>query len=745
MLTLAFLLSTLSSQEMHIAREPALRVVTYNIRYGTANDGENRWENRREWLFETIRDQAPDVLGLQEALAFQRDEILEAVPGYTAVGVGREGGDRGELSPLLIADARLEIEDSGTFWLSPTPEVIGSKGWDAALPRIATWAKLKDRATGQQLLAINTHFDHRGAEARRQAAIQIAAWAERFGEMPRVVLGDLNAGESAPPLEAFREAGWRDSYRVRHPEQSRVGTFTGFRARFRGAKIDYVLCDDHWDVRRSWIDRTQKDGRTPSDHCAVGADLVMRGNAREMPVLAGDWRALAANPDLGELQGERQEVVDHGLWQADDGSWQLWACIRGTKVGRVLYRWEGPSLKGELQPVGIAMRAEAQYGESIDDWNGQEWIQAPFAWKDDHGWHMLYGGHRTEQESCQICLATSKDGREFERHAGEANRSRVFVGPGEARDPMVIRIGDRFLCYYTGHDEGERAPCKIYCRSSDDLVTWSEPVAVCWGGSAGSGNWSAECPFVVARGGWFYLFRTSSYGEPVTHVYRSADPLDFGRGDDSKKIGTIAVAAPEVVQDGERTWITSVHDLRGGIQSAPLEWRAEEEVPGTAAFVEAGEVLFDFEDGSLEGWEVIGEAFDGQPTFAEGPMVRGRLVAPSGHYFIGGYEKRPGPEAPAGETVGDAPVGELVSPPFELTGTTLTFLLGGGQDREKLYLVLETVDGEELLRATGGGTNRMARIAWDVSKWTGQSVRLRLVDHSSDSWGHLNLDDVRIR
>jgi hypothetical protein len=95
---------------------------------------------------------------------------------------------------------------------------------------------------------------------------------------------------------------------------------------------------------------------------------------------------------------------------------------------------------------------------------------------------------------------------------------------------------------------------------------------VCYGGSAGAGMWSAECPHVVWREGYFYLFRTTSYRQPLTHVYRSQDPMDFGRGDDARKIGTIAVAAPEVVQHNGRDYISSVHDLAGGVQLMRLKW-----------------------------------------------------------------------------------------------------------------------------------------------------------------------------
>ena len=287
------------------------------------------------------------------------------------------------------------------------------------------------------------------------------------------------------------------------------------------------------------------------------------------------WR-VSNNPDLGDFGSEAQEVVDHAIWQADNGMWQLWACIRGTGIGRLLYRWQGTSIdEANWEPQGIAMRAQAEYGESLEDWNNEEWIQAPHVFVHNGSFYMMYGGHRTENGHCQICLAASDDGGiHFTKHSNRQGYSRVFVGPGEARDPMVLKIDGLFHCYYSGNNmiDTER-PGHIFCRTSENLYDWSEPIDVCWGGSGGRGPWSAECPFVVQQDGFFYLFRTSRYHPPaVTHVYRSKDPLHFGLDEDSKKIATISVAAPEIVQVGSDSFISSVEDLRGGVQIARLHW-----------------------------------------------------------------------------------------------------------------------------------------------------------------------------
>ena len=122
-----------------------VRVMSFNIRYGTANDGINRWELRKEFLVDTIRDFDPDLLGTQETLASQRDYLADALKSYAVVAAGRDDGKQaGEMAALYYRKDRFEAIDEGHFWLSETPEKVGSKGWDAALPRIATWVKLKD-------------------------------------------------------------------------------------------------------------------------------------------------------------------------------------------------------------------------------------------------------------------------------------------------------------------------------------------------------------------------------------------------------------------------------------------------------------------------------------------------------------------------------------------------------------------------------------------------------------------------
>ena len=149
----------------------ALTVMSFNIRYGTANDGDNHWSQRREFLFEVVRDENADLVGVQEALAFQIDEILAAVPGYAVVGVGRDDGRaRGEFSAILFRRDRFRVADSGTFWFSDTPEVPGSKSWGNTITRISTWARLVDR-DGSAFWHFNLHLDHQSQPSRERSTV----------------------------------------------------------------------------------------------------------------------------------------------------------------------------------------------------------------------------------------------------------------------------------------------------------------------------------------------------------------------------------------------------------------------------------------------------------------------------------------------------------------------------------------------------------------------------------------------
>ncbi|UCD76388.1 MAG: endonuclease/exonuclease/phosphatase family protein [Phycisphaerales bacterium] len=263
--------------------------MSFNLRYGTANDGENRWDNRRELLVETIRAFEPDLLGTQECLDFQADYLRARMPGYEFVGAGRnDGRESGEMAAILFKADRFEKLDEGHFWLSETPEIPGSKSWDTSLTRIASWVKLRSRRDPQLIIYFfNTHFDHRGEVARLESARLLRRKIQAIaGGLPAVITGDFNAAAGPPPSPPYQalvghapagEPALIDTYRHLHPRPGEEeGTFNGFAGTADGPRIDWILTSTHFTTREAAIDRTNRDDRYPSDHFAVTAVLRCR-------------------------------------------------------------------------------------------------------------------------------------------------------------------------------------------------------------------------------------------------------------------------------------------------------------------------------------------------------------------------------------------------------------------------------------------------------------------------------------
>jgi endonuclease/exonuclease/phosphatase family metal-dependent hydrolase len=259
-----------------------LRVMSFNIRYGSANDGENRWPNRKEMVFDVIRKQESDVVGLQEALRFQIDEIREAVPVYGEIGVAREDGRiDGEYSAILYRTDRFGVAEAGTFWLSETPEVPGSSHWGNACVRICTWARLIENRTGKAFYIYNTHLDHISQNSREKSTALIARRiADRNHKDPFVLTGDFNAGEDNPAITYLKgktaaetPAKMVDTFRVLHPNVIDVRTHHAFKGARQGSKIDYVFAQPTAKVLEAQILYDNTNGRYPSDHYPVTARL----------------------------------------------------------------------------------------------------------------------------------------------------------------------------------------------------------------------------------------------------------------------------------------------------------------------------------------------------------------------------------------------------------------------------------------------------------------------------------------
>jgi len=256
-----------------------LRVMSFNIRYGTAADGESHWDRRKEFLVDVLREQMPDLIGVQEALYSQLEYILRALPGYAMVGVGRDDGVRaGEYACIMYRTAALTVNRSDTFWFSDSPERVASASWGNRVTRICTWAQFTT-PEGRALSVYNVHLDHESQPSREKSvALLQTRIAARDPQTPVLVTGDFNAGETNAAVVAMREGDlFRDTFRVVQPSAAPVGTFTGFRrGEIGGEKIDYVFASPEWEVLEAAIVRNERDGRYPSDHFPVTAVVRLR-------------------------------------------------------------------------------------------------------------------------------------------------------------------------------------------------------------------------------------------------------------------------------------------------------------------------------------------------------------------------------------------------------------------------------------------------------------------------------------
>lgn len=266
--------------DMSAERAAPLRVMSFNIRLDLASDGLNAWPHRKLMVAEVVRHEAPDLLGMQEVLLHQKADLQAALPAYSFLGVARDdGAEKGEFSPLAFRSDRYTLVQSGTFWLSPTPSQP-SKAWDAAYPRIATWAILRERVAGRRLAVLNTHFDHVGTEARANSAAMIVAWArERMAAGEAViVLGDFNAAPASPPMVQLADTPRSGLHMARAasaaPPYGPPGTFNSFKIDSDAPEpIDHVLVSDQFRVLRYATVTQHWGGRLPSDHYPVVVDL----------------------------------------------------------------------------------------------------------------------------------------------------------------------------------------------------------------------------------------------------------------------------------------------------------------------------------------------------------------------------------------------------------------------------------------------------------------------------------------
>ncbi len=267
------------SPQKQLPTTPYLRVMSFNIRYDEPRDKENAWPNRKELVGSMIRFHRADLVGVQEALKHQLKDLEQLLPEFAWLGVGRDdGNEAGEFSAILYRKDRFTLVENATFWLSETPSVPGSKGWDAAFPRIVTWAKFKDNSSSKTFFHFNTHFDHRGVRAREESARLLLERIERIaGRTPVIVTGDFNFNEVSTGYKILvAKDSLRDArYASQHGHHGPTSTFSEFKALVSEWRIDYVMVKGSVKVLQHGALADTWDGRFPSDHLPVLAEVLI--------------------------------------------------------------------------------------------------------------------------------------------------------------------------------------------------------------------------------------------------------------------------------------------------------------------------------------------------------------------------------------------------------------------------------------------------------------------------------------
>ena len=256
-----------------------LRIITYNIRYNNPGDGVNAWPNRSNQVSALLDFHQADIIGLQEALIGQIEDIKTALPKMEWVGVGRDDGQKaGEFSPLFYNSEKFKALKKGWFWLSETPEKPGL-GWDAACNRICTWLVLKNKKSDQKFMVFNTHFDHIGTLARNESAKLILRKIKELNteNLPVILMGDFNLTPEKEPISIILKV-LADSRSVsKKAPYGPTGTFNDFK--FESPlteRIDYIFVSNQIEVKQYGVLSDSYNQHYPSDHLPVFVNLELK-------------------------------------------------------------------------------------------------------------------------------------------------------------------------------------------------------------------------------------------------------------------------------------------------------------------------------------------------------------------------------------------------------------------------------------------------------------------------------------
>lgn len=248
-----------------------INVMTFNIRLDTPNDGLNQWNYRKDKVADLHFFYDVDICGMQEVLYSQIKDLSELLPGWAYAGKGRDDGETGgEFSPVFYKKDKFEHLLSNTFWLSTNPEIPG-KSWDAAINRVVTWVKLRDKSSGKEFFVFNTHFDHIGKEARKESALLLSKKISQLaGNLPVILTGDFNSTPDDQPY-AILNADLSDSRNITlTPSFGPESTFNGFaQSEFENMRIDYIFVSKGIKVLKYATLSHTWGGRFASDHHPV--------------------------------------------------------------------------------------------------------------------------------------------------------------------------------------------------------------------------------------------------------------------------------------------------------------------------------------------------------------------------------------------------------------------------------------------------------------------------------------------
>jgi endonuclease/exonuclease/phosphatase family metal-dependent hydrolase len=255
-----------------VAGAQSVTVMSYNIRFDNPADGENAWPNRIQKVAHVIRKYDPDLIGIQEALHHQLEDLIRVLPDYTYVGVGRDDGkQRGEYSAILYKNDRFGLLSKETRWLSETPEVPGSKSWDAAITRLVTLARFYDKQLKRELGLLNTHFDHVGKEARLMSGVMLQSIVQSMQantqNLPIILTGDFNCDRTEAPYEALV----KDNLLIdTKPANDNTGTYCDFAVGSMECRpIDFIFHTKEWILRNYKVVQDNDGSYYPSDHLPV--------------------------------------------------------------------------------------------------------------------------------------------------------------------------------------------------------------------------------------------------------------------------------------------------------------------------------------------------------------------------------------------------------------------------------------------------------------------------------------------